>query len=181
MTDRKIFCDGAEKELRGGGANSSGNLAWKLVMSFLIISFLVSGCTKPETDRVYNNSPFKLKINQSAFLDYAEEPQENEDGKLNKIKIQFLDVLEDSRCPSDVQCVWEGRAVILLKITVDNGSLRVDEPKEFFINLSTVLTESQSKAKFDGHTIFLKELEPYPLSSRQIKKNDYIATLIVTG
>ena len=31
-------------------------------------------------------------------------------------EITFVEVLEDSRCPSSVDCIWNGRARVLLKI-----------------------------------------------------------------
>jgi hypothetical protein len=37
-----------------------------------------------------------------------------------RIKIQFLSVLEDSRCPRDATCIWSGNARI--RIAVSKGS-----------------------------------------------------------
>lgn len=33
--------------------------------------------------------------------------------------VRFLDVLEDSRCPANVTCVWQGRAVV--RVQIDGG------------------------------------------------------------
>ncbi len=48
------------------------------------------------------DKPLKIQTNQSVFFDDYE--------------IKFSEILEDSRCPSDVTCVWEGRAAIKLDI-----------------------------------------------------------------
>lgn len=53
----------------------------------------------------------------------------------NGHSIRFVSVVEDSRCPVDVTCVWEGRAKVALTIdgtattlTVPYGAQRDDEP-----------------------------------------------------
>ncbi len=35
--------------------------------------------------------------------------------------LQFVDVVEDSRCPEDVTCVWEGRAKVTLSASDPDG------------------------------------------------------------
>lgn len=35
---------------------------------------------------------------------------------INAVEITFLEVLEDSRCPKDVSCVWAGQAKIKVRI-----------------------------------------------------------------
>ena len=34
-----------------------------------------------------------------------------------KATVKFLKVEEDSRCPSDVTCIWEGQAIVLAEVT----------------------------------------------------------------
>jgi hypothetical protein len=36
--------------------------------------------------------------------------------------IVFHDVAEDSRCPTDVECVWQGNAAVVLKLTAGSGA-----------------------------------------------------------
>ena len=38
------------------------------------------------------------------------------------VRIRPLAIVEDSRCPADVQCVWAGRLVILADIDFHGGS-----------------------------------------------------------
>ena len=52
------------------------------------------------------NEPFTLQIGQSAVL---EEPA---------VVVTFTEVVHDSRCPVDVQCVWQGDAVVRLTLHV---------------------------------------------------------------
>src|SRR3972149_9754011 len=44
------------------------------------------------------DSEFVLQIDQSAEI------------KSEELKITFLNVTSDSRCPSDVTCIWQGQA-----------------------------------------------------------------------
>ena len=37
--------------------------------------------------------------------------------QFKKASVSFLKVLEDSRCPSDVTCIWEGQARVLVEVT----------------------------------------------------------------
>ena len=41
-------------------------------------------------------------------------------------RIRFADVVEDSRCAPDVQCVWAGRVRIALALTLEGGTPVVD-------------------------------------------------------
>eukprot|EP00657_Telonema_sp_P-1_P004455 TRINITY_DN20311_c0_g1_i1.p1 TRINITY_DN20311_c0_g1~~TRINITY_DN20311_c0_g1_i1.p1 ORF type:complete len:118 (-),score=31.44 TRINITY_DN20311_c0_g1_i1:150-503(-) len=36
---------------------------------------------------------------------------------LDGIKIKFAEVLEDSRCPTNVNCIWAGRAKVKVEVT----------------------------------------------------------------
>jgi hypothetical protein len=53
-----------------------------------------------EVVRAELDVPFELKVGQSAVI-------ESED-----IEVSFERVVQDSRCPSDVTCIWEGQATI---------------------------------------------------------------------
>ncbi len=57
---------------------------------------------------VTDATPFTLQPGQSATLADAS-------------RLQYLRLLEDSRCPPDVQCVWAGDAVISLQWTPASG------------------------------------------------------------
>ena len=85
------------------------------------------------------------------------------------IKLKFVDVLDDSRCPSDVECIWEGTVSLMINIQYDSEDLG-----NFILNLSNL-----HKASFMGYYVQFKELEPYPISTEIIPKNTYCATFIV--
>lgn len=86
------------------------------------------------------------------------------------ITIRFLEVIEDSRCPSDVNCVWAGVARIRLRISKGGTT-----GGEFEVNTN----QGDKPAIFDGWEIRLKKLDPYPSSRSTIKPSDYVATFSI--
>lgn len=84
--------------------------------------------------------------------------------------LTFTEVIEDSRCPTGVQCVWAGRARIVIEKTEGGQTTPVE--------LSTESAEA-STAEVDGMVIRLVQLDPHPAEGQQIDPQDYVATLDV--
>src|SRR5690554_1536420 len=42
---------------------------------------------------------------------------------LNGVSIKFTDVLEDSRCPEGVTCIWAGRAIVIVEVTANGNTV----------------------------------------------------------
>ncbi len=85
--------------------------------------------------------------------------------------IKFLSVLEDSRCPTDVNCVWAGNAKIEVLITDKHGF-----SKKAVMNT----TIGQKGDQHNGWAIYLTELTPLPKSGKTISQRKYVATFNVT-
>lgn len=130
-------------------------------MPYFLIALLFAavscswGPTQP--DRVPKDEPFDLRIGESALT-------------TDDIRIKFDTVRSDSRCPSDVNCVRAGEAVIALTLSKE-GEIPVGR------ELDT--TPARSSTTFLNFTITLSQLQPYPRSDRQIRPEDYVATFIV--
>ena len=71
------------------------------------------------------------------------------------IKIQFEEVLEDSRCPVDVQCVWAGRAMVKVKIS---GSDMTEETRELIVGKK----DKDVLCVVDDYVLKAMNLAPYP-------------------
>lgn len=75
----------------------------------------------------------------------------------SKIKITFENVVEESRCPVDVTCVWEGIAIINIKTSDEN------ETKEFQVATRDFQAKNVSQSfSFSGYRFTLNELKPQP-------------------
>ena len=86
----------------------------------------------------------------------------------NNIKIKFEDV-NDSRCPMEVVCFWAGDGGVGLILS--NGN---DQQHTF---LHTALYPRE--INYAGYRIIMKSLNPYPVSTQVINKEDYNIELIV--
>lgn len=75
-------------------------------------------------------------------------------------------VIEDSRCPSDVQCIQAGRVRMSLNIYTAMGT-------------STNTLEVGKSVTTETLKITLKEVEPYPVSTRDITDSDYRFTFTI--
>ena len=91
-----------------------------------------------------------------------------------KLRIKFAAVEEDSRCPSDVTCVWAGNASVRLEVSArgkDNQNLTLSTGHG-----ATFVSERE----YHGYKVRLVALNPYPRSTQHIAPGDYVATLLVT-
>ena len=87
----------------------------------------------------------------------------------NDLAIKFTMVLEDSRCPADVECIREGNAEIMLGLSGgDQESTHLNTGEQF-----------PRTEVYNGYTITLKDLKPYPAEGVNIEEKDYTAVLSV--
>lgn len=98
-------------------------------------------------------------------------------GKLVEIEqttIRLVNVIEDSRCPQGVDCIWAGNAKVVVEITSESGKKTT---KEITLNggsLAPIFSE-------DGLVISIKGLAPYPSSMSKIKASDYYLRVEVSN
>jgi len=135
------------------------------MLLFVLVSFVYTthyAMAEDEPVKVKLATQFQLKAEQTAILE-----SEN-------IKMKFLNVTRDSRCPSDVACVWEGQVTILVNIKQNDQDLG---------NFKLTQIGGQEKLavqNFVGQKIELIEVNPYPKSTENIQLSDYVATLVVS-
>lgn len=93
--------------------------------------------------------------------------------QVGELRLQFSEVLEESRCPINANCVWAGNARIV--VTANRGNVT----RLLELNTSEPFPTS---AVFDGHFIFLRDLHPYPVTPATTPlPQGYTATLLVDG
>jgi hypothetical protein len=88
-----------------------------------------------------------------------------------ELRIKFNSVQEDSRCPKGENCIWEGNARIELKVAIAGQ-------KEALVQLNT--SREPQEAVYQGYTIKLVSLNPYPGKKSISKPSHYVATLLVS-
>ena len=95
--------------------------------------------------------------------------------KDTSLHLRFTNVLEDSRCPKRVTCVWTGEARIELLVQSDGRN-----PTTVQFNTNPAPGQNVQTAKVDGYTIELKSLDPYPQTpDESTPLEEYSATLSV--
>lgn len=95
---------------------------------------------------------FTLPVGQEAYF-----PGEN-------LRIFFQDVLEDSRCPLSVNCIWEGQASYTIRISRDE--------EEYSLVLTEPGLGGRAEAVFMEYRI-VANLEPYPEAPGGISPEGY--------
>ncbi len=107
------------------------------------------------------DSPFQLQLGQTALL------------QAQDLSVEFLEIVEDSRCPMGVECVWAGQAQILIRVSSGD---RIQE-----LTLLLEVTGGVT-SDFDGYSFELLALDPYPQASGQDvpAAPAYTATLAVS-
>lgn len=132
----------------------------KLAIISLIIALNTGPCPPAADGRNASmNQEFQIRVGESVSMEK------------NSLKLTFNEVAEDSRCPENVNCVWAGNGKIVLAVSV-----RGRTPGK--INLNTMLEPKLESV--EGYEIKLVKLDPYPKGSTTIKKDQYVATLVVS-
>ncbi|MEH2326834.1 MAG: hypothetical protein V7K32_25380 [Nostoc sp.] len=108
------------------------------------------------------DTPFYLKYGKTAYL------------STENIEIKLSKVIQDSRCPTKVTCIWQGQVIIGLDI-IKNG-------KQVSTLMLTLIPgrDSLPIQFLDNYSVRLLEVSPYPQSEKMIDIKDYIATIVVS-
>lgn len=130
-----------------------------LICFFLILPFLTTCAGAPAGIEADLEQEFSLAIGQEARI-----TGEN-------LRISFKDVIEDSRCPLNVTCVWEGRASSLIHLTYEDNT--------YTLVLSEPGLTGHAVEIFRDYSIAF-HLKPYPGEVENISKEDYYLRLTVS-
>ena len=126
-----------------------------MISRLLVLVLVASTCGSPTAP----NEPLRLAFGRSATG--------------GDVRLTFVDVTEDSRCPADVTCVWEGNAAVLFRVTSGGSTIDV------VLNTTDRPGHARTASAF-GHTIELTELQPAPRTDPPLRKEEYVALLRVT-
>ena len=144
-----------------------------LVLSMVTIVFAMGCDEADEPSSEEDNEELQEFVSAQLDVEFRLEVGEKAIVESEDIEITLMDVPEDSRCPSDVVCVWEGRVEVVVSIMKDEADLG-----DF--SLTGNGTEEEATAIFDGYSVKLLLVEPYPVSTEPIEIPDYIITLMIS-
>jgi hypothetical protein len=87
----------------------------------------------------------------------------------NELTLTFQEVVSDSRCPINADCIWEGDGEVKFVLEKGNDSN----------NILLHTTLKPKYVEFAGYQIKLKSLNPYPQTTDPIKAEEYSVEVVV--
>jgi hypothetical protein len=150
------------QELRAG-VRYKKNQMWKHVLCLLAFAAIVltaPGCGRSDYPRVRLNEEFSLSVGQRASIEGE------------GLEVRFNEVIEDSRCPRGVTCIWAGRASCALELAHKGPSYRI-------VLTEPGLTDEYAKETYEGYELVF-HVTPYPEAGTQIAKDAYRLHLIIS-
>ncbi|WP_271392313.1 hypothetical protein [Aequorivita sinensis] len=96
---------------------------------------------------------------------------EGETVVLKGVSVKFLEVIEDSRCPEGVNCIWAGRAIVKAEVT-SNG--KTEEVTLIFGETRPGEEKNTNLFTSDKFVINGLTLNPYPTSESTGKDTGYV-------
>jgi hypothetical protein len=94
-----------------------------------------------------------------------------------RLVVEFDSVVEESRCPMNARCIWEGNAKVVVRVKefAANATERTRSISSTLeLNTSKRFATRESFGRFD---VVLVHLEPTPMTGEKVEK--YVATLRV--
>jgi hypothetical protein len=150
------------------GLMSKKLTGWFLTLCLLAAFAAVVGTASAKAAR---GARKKIVLNKNFVLSVGQEVS-TADGKL---KIKFVSVAEDSRCPKGVNCIWAGNARVMLQVGKTNGA-----PVKLELNTNAREATDGAGGGYGQYLIKLVEVAPYPVAEQPIKPGSYTVTLNVS-
>jgi hypothetical protein len=143
--------------------NALSETPWILTLLFLFVGLvtpnLIAAALTQGDARL--GKEFSIKAGQQLKIDGVD------------VQVKFVGVPQDSRCPTGVNCVWEGNAEVALNLSYDKctSNLTLNTHK----SPQTVQEEMAG-----GFRVKLIKLDPHPRADKKTSPADYVATLLIT-
>ncbi|HEY4612667.1 MAG TPA: hypothetical protein VII11_06760 [Bacteroidota bacterium] len=136
------------------------------ILTIAVISFGLWSCNDLSVSAVETKPGEKIEVRLQEHKDVLLTP--------DNVLVTFSDVAQDSRCPSDVVCVWAGMAEIVLKLERPQGGSENDT-----LRISGLVKTPYRASTIDvfGYRISLLQLDPYPKFEERNEPRVYEALL----
>lgn len=128
-----------------------------MIISLLALAFVLTAMQCDPKETFTWGEAFKLQIG------------EEKESPAKAITVQWLQLVEDSRCPTYTNCVWEGQARLSLQVNGETVELILREGHP-----------AEAVQIVNGYEIRAISLRPYPEAGQQTEKEMYRLELQVT-
>lgn len=107
-------------------------------------------------------APFRVRHGETVTLTDAD------------LDVEFLSVEQDSRCPTGVVCVWEGQAVIVVRVA------KTGTPGEKVQLTLRAGHPDLASAEVLGYRVTVTDVQPHPVGGQPPPPHaSYVATLVI--
>jgi hypothetical protein len=110
--------------------------------------------------RVRLGQEFNLRVGQQAEVEGG------------RFRVRFASVVNDSRCPPDVTCVWAGNAEVLIEAEAGRSRARLKLNTQDGVNFP-------KERRHQQYSVELVELSSHSRKNSGKKATDYVATLVI--
>ena len=140
----------------------------RIISNFLILVIILALLWGCEENKIYKKQEIEyfalddttsLKVNEIAY------------NSENELRLEIDSVLTDSRCPTGVNCVWEGNAEVRFNLIMEGSS-------QYSFNLNTN-PKFQTDTLLNGFRFSLVGVLPYPEYGETIEHDDYKVEIVV--
>lgn len=175
--DKNVVCTDGYRTVKttvslGMGLDYQPATAYRVEVNEVSTGFVTDAAApEPITTGPGLGEAFDLKIEETATIGL--------DGPSAGPTVELAEILEDSRCPSDVTCVWAGRALIRVVVTSPGDALGFGTV-ELILEAGDMGAEGNRVVGNNGsYLLTFIELAPYLISTVKLSTQDYVATLEV--
>ncbi len=131
------------------------------VFWLMLLAIGLASCRKPTTAAL--GEPLALPVNQVVTF------------RKSDLDLRFRRVVSDNRCPTGVECIVAGKAVVTLEARILKGAV-----ESFDVELPAgPAPDSGIWTRYDGYRIRLVKLEPYPAGGIRADTTSYVGTFVV--
>jgi hypothetical protein len=135
----------------------------------LLVLAAVTACSSNSNEPLSSN-PAEAVVTADRGQTFELQPGQTARVGSAGLLVGFRGVTQDSRCPSDVACVWAGDAAVRVPVTIGRMA---------WTSLDLHTNVDPRSATFREYTITVVELRPHPRSGERIPPNNYVVTLRV--
>jgi hypothetical protein len=138
-------------------------------LAVIIATSLLTACSSNATEPL-SSDPSGAVVSSQRGDTFELRPGQTARIGGNSLLIGFRGVTADSRCPSDVTCVWAGDGEVEVLATVGRMA---------WTSFALHTGVEPRTATFRDFTITVVDLKPTPRSGQKIPPGDYVVTLRV--
>ena len=129
-------------------------------LAFLAMVLAASNCKGLDNSQVRLGEEFCLSVGQGASI------------TAENLQVGFKEVIEDSRCPRGVTCIWAGRVSCVIELAHASPSYRM-------VLTQPGLVDKYARERYEGYELAF-HVTPYPEAGKQIAKDTYRLHLIIS-